>query len=288
MPKPQPKPIDVAKVAGDARRLSKILQQIRRADLEKDESAREQFRKSGLSLVMKMGRVLGEFFPARHVRASRDTIDMTLGKAEGIAKFFAFGFISVEKQPLSLLLERDGSPFFGSGVYAIYYHGKEESAYQMISGTETPVYVGKAEPENPFAETLQAQGRTLHNRLKEHAKNIQKTNLSPGDFMFRHATIQSGMQAAIETFMIRLFNPIWNKECKICYGFGKHGDSSETRKNKRSPWDTMHPGRKWAEGTEKNQMERIEIEKRITVHFLKHPVFRDKKELLEKLSLGGA
>lgn len=33
---------------------------------------------------------------------------------------------------------------------------------------------------------------------------------------------------------------------KVCYGFGKHGDSAGTRKNERSPWDTIHPGRPWA------------------------------------------
>jgi hypothetical protein len=26
----------------------------------------------------------------------------------------------------------------------------------------------------------------------------------------------------------------------------KHGDSAETRSNKRSPWDVVHPGRAWA------------------------------------------
>jgi hypothetical protein len=35
-------------------------------------------------------------------------------------------------------------------------------------------------------------------------------------------------------------------ETGICHGLGKHGDADETRGNKRSPWDTLHPGRTWA------------------------------------------
>lgn len=26
----------------------------------------------------------------------------------------------------------------------------------------------------------------------------------------------------------------------------KHGDAASTRRNKRSPWDVVHPGREWA------------------------------------------
>jgi hypothetical protein len=183
-------------------------------------------------------------------------IGITLGRSDSIAKFFAFSFTNQGKRPLDKLVD---SPFYGAGVYAIYYHGKKEKAYLPISCTETPIYVGKADPRNPQAETVEKQGQALYSRLKEHSKNMQKANLPLADFYYRAAPIQTGMQAAVEDFMIRLFRPIWNKEIKICFGIGKHGDSPKTRANRRSPWDTMHPGRKWAAKTKSYQMNRYEI-----------------------------
>jgi hypothetical protein len=210
------------------------------------------------------------------------TIGITLGRSDSIAKFFAFSFNNQEKRSLDKLID---SPFYGSGVYAIYYHGKTETAYLPLSCTETPIYVGKADPKNPQAETVEEQGQALYSRLKEHARNIEKTKLQLSDFCYRAAPIQSGMQAAVEDFMIRLFRPIWNKEIKICYGIGKHGDSAKTRANKRSPWDTMHPGRKWAEATKTDQMNRAEIEAKIGSHFKENPVIADKEKLFKLLSL---
>lgn len=211
------------------------------------------------------------------------SIGITLGRSDSIAKFFAFSFINQDKRNLSELAD---APFYGSGVYAIYYHGKTEKAYQPFSGTETPIYVGKANPKNAYAETVEDQGQMLYARLKEHSKNISKTALDLANFHYRYAAIQSGMQAAVEDFMIRLFQPIWNKEVNICYGLGKHGDSATTRANKRSPWDTMHPGRKWAVATTADQMKRSDIEAKIATHFQLHPVIRDKNVLFKLLSLG--
>jgi hypothetical protein len=210
------------------------------------------------------------------------SVGITLGRTDGIAKFFAFSFVAQEKKPLAQITAQ---PFWGSGVYAIYYHGKTEAAYKPISATETPIYVGKADPSDAFAESIESQGKSLYNRLKEHARNIEKSNLSLKDFHYRAATIQSGMQAAVEEFMLSLFGPIWNKGVGPCHGLGKHGDSATTRANKRSPWDTMHPGRKWAIPTLGNQAEKHEIESMISSHFDKNAVIKDKADLLSKLML---
>ena len=210
------------------------------------------------------------------------SVRITLGRSDSIAKFFAFNFVNQDFRDLEELTE---SPFFGSGVYAIYYRGVGEVAYSPLSGTETPIYVGKANPENPYAETVEEQGRALFKRLKEHAKNISNTELSLSDFQYRYAAIQTGMQASVEEFMIRLFRPIWNKEMKLCFGIGKHGDSAKTRRNKRSPWDTMHPGRKWASDTKDDQMSRDEICNKVGTHFDVHPPVADKDQLFRMLSL---
>lgn len=210
-------------------------------------------------------------------------IGISLGRSDGIAKFFAFSFVNQSRRSLK---ELSDAPFYGSGVYAIYYVGRRDKAYETLSGTETPIYVGKSTPANANAETVEEQGQALYKRLKEHAKNIGKTDLNLADFEYRAAPIQTGMQGAVEDFMIRLFKPIWNKEIKICFGIGKHGDSASTRRNKRSPWDTMHPGRTWAEKTAEDQMSRAEIETKITAHLKSHPVIPDKDELFKHLALG--
>jgi|LFRM01.1.fsa_nt_gb hypothetical protein len=234
--------------------------------------------------VAEAGSLIGELQNARELISPIHfgSIGITLGRSDSIAKFFAFSFTNQDKRPLHTLADK---PFFGSGVYALYYHGDKENVYVSLSGSETPIYVGKADPDNPQAETVEEQGQSLYRRLKEHADNIAKTNLSLTDFRYRASPIQTGMQAAVEDFMIRLFRPIWNKEVKICFGIGKHGDSATTRINKRSPWDTMHPGRKWAAGTASDQLSRREIERRIAEHFTNHPVIPDREHLFKMLSL---
>jgi len=235
------------------------------------------FVKAAGDLMVELQRVREQISPVHF-----GSIGITLGRSDSIAKFFAFSFVNQDKRNLADL---ESTPFYGSGVYAIYYHGTTNKPYRPLSGTESPIYVGKADPKNSNAETVEDQGLALYMRLKEHATNIAKTELKLCDFRYRSAAIQSGMQAAVEDFMIRLFQPIWNKEIKICYGIGKHGDSATTRANKRSPWDTMHPGRQWAADTTSNQMERGEIMTKIAAHFIKHPIIPDKEVLFKHLSL---
>jgi hypothetical protein len=72
--------------------------------------------------------------------------------------------------------------------------------------------------------------------------------------------------------LINGFHPIWNDEVGICFGIGKHGDSADTRRNTRSPWDTLHPGRKWAwtPNNTPNPMTVVDIKHAIAQHYVKH------------------
>lgn len=67
----------------------------------------------------------------------------------------------------------------------------------------------------------------------------------------------------------------------MLYGLGKHGDSATTRANKRSPWDTMHPGRAWAVATIEDAKGREQIATELSEHFTKHAPYRDRDQLLE-------
>ena len=148
---------------------------------------------------------------------------------------------------------------YGSGIYAIYYMG-DHPFYAAISGTETPIYVGKADPAQRDASTPREQGTKLTGRLREHASRISDVqkyamygNLPSGlhpiqlaDFRCRRLTCATNAQLVAEVHLIGMFWPLWNSQTKACWGLSKHGDAAITRKNKRSPWDVVHPGRGWA------------------------------------------
>jgi hypothetical protein len=175
------------------------------------------------------------------VRLPKNVFDPT--SPEVIGKMVAQALLLQERESL---IEAVRHPFYGAGVYAIYYRGGFD-CYQPISGKEHPIYVGKADPEAMHAQTTQAQGRRLHSRLKDHNRSISAAqNLDPGDFDCRYLVVKSAWVETAEDLLITQFKPVWNNESKVCYGFGKHGDSATTRSNERSPWDTLHPGRKWA------------------------------------------
>lgn len=183
----------------------------------------------------------------------------------------ALTLVAQARHPLSAIPD-----FYGAGVYAIYYKG-DFAPYAPLSGTDHPIYVGKADPDNQAAKDAVSQGTKLSGRLNEHAKSIRKatSTLSIEDFECRFLIVQTGFQKSAEDYLINFFKPIWNSEQKICFGLGKHGDSSETRGNKRSPWDTMHPGREWAADITENQKEPELILRQIEAHLSANQPYSD-------------
>ncbi len=183
-----------------------------------------------------------------------------------IGHFVALALISQDRRPLS-----DLPKFYGSGVYAIYYTGPSD-LYAPITGTETPIYVGKADPP-AHAKTVIEQEMKLYGRLDEHRKSIEKVDdIDVADFECRALAVQSGYQAAAEAHLIRLFQPIWNNETRILFGIGKHGDAATTRANNKSPWDTVHPGRAWAADNEEKRTSE-EIRADVRAHFKGAQIF---------------
>jgi hypothetical protein len=172
-------------------------------------------------------------------------------------------------QPRRSLKDMADARFYGAGVYAIYYRG-DFDAYRPVSGKEYPLYVGKADPAELHATGPREQGEKLSTRLRDHARSIRgTTNLRVEDFDCRYLVVRSAWVETAEDHLIEHFKPVWNKEMKVCYGFGKHGDDPETRGNKRSPWDTIHPGREWAtrEGNAPSAKSIEEIKTAILTHF---------------------
>ena len=202
------------------------------------------------------------------------------GRPAVVARLIALVLLAQPRVPLA-----DTQKSYGSGIYALYYRGPFVH-YAPIRGSETPIYVGKAEPERPTAETPASQGIRLSRRLQDHAGTIQAVEpggtLSLADFERRSLVIQSGWQSAAEEYLIGLFRPIWNRESKICYGFGKHGDAAETRANKRSPWDTLHPGRRWADHAKLSDAHpQQQIVQNLRRHFDNTPVYQNLNEIVD-------
>ncbi|WP_448662823.1 Eco29kI family restriction endonuclease [Sphingomonas sp. CJ20] len=186
--------------------------------------------------------------PIATPRASFDPSDPKV-----VGRMVALALLAQNRVPLNQI-----TPTYGSGVYAIYYEG-DHPFYAAISGTETPIYVGKADPASGDASTVREQGPRLTGRLLEHAGTIEtaanhgKAALADGlypikleDFTCRRLVCATNAQLVAEKHLIGMFWPLWNSETKACWGMSKHGDAAKTRANKRSPWDVVHPGRAWA------------------------------------------
>lgn len=211
---------------------------------------------------------LGEVTQALDIiRQPAQVFDPTSPKV--IGKIVADTLLLQDRTPLSKAVS---ATFYGAGVYALYYTGSFP-CYAPIMGRDHPIYVGKADPEELHALTAAAQGTRLHTRLKDHHRSISNAgNLAVEDFECRYLVVRSAWIETAEDLLIDWFKPVWNNEMKVCYGFGKHGDKSDTRKNERSPWDTIHPGRPWATegGNTPNKKSADEIFEAIRQHFEMH------------------
>lgn len=208
-----------------------------------------------------------------------------------VGRMVALALLAQVRVPLASI-----RPAYGSGVYAIYYQG-DHPLYAAISGTETPIYVGKADPESRGANNPREQGARLTGRLLEHAGTIATTEdyalehetrefwpIKVADFTCRRLVCATNAQLVAEKHLIGMFWPLWNSETRVCWGMSKHGDAAKTRSNKRSPWDVVHPGRPWAlDKLLVDSLSYAEIEDRVGTTLEKAPPRADHAALLEEM-----
>jgi hypothetical protein len=144
-------------------------------------------------------------------------------------------------------------PFTGAVVYAIYYSG-DFPAYREISARnrgETwrlPIYVGKAVPAGSRKGGMglgDSPGQVLFKRLREHLESIEAaSNLNAADFDCRFLTVDDIWIPLGESLLIARFSPLWNT---LVDGFGNHDPGKGRHAGLRPRWDTLHPGRAWAD-----------------------------------------
>lgn len=164
---------------------------------------------------------------------------------ENLAESIVHALHLQEPVPLALVPEFDGA-----GVYALYYHGKFP-AYKALAGVNTekliePIYIGKASPSGARKGIeLATQTTALTKRLKDHRKSIEAAiNLDIDDFSARWLVMEDVWITLGESAMIRRHQPVWNARID---GFGNHAPGRGRAKGARPQWDTLHPGRTWAQ-----------------------------------------
>ncbi len=148
------------------------------------------------------------------------------------------------------------SPFLGAGIYAIYYTGDfppySEIAKRNAQGKfSVPIYVGKAvhagsRKGGASANKPQTSGaKPLFSRLTEHAESVQAAlNLSLDHFHCRFLVVDDIWIPLGESLLIARYAPLWNS---LVEGFGNHDPGRGRYEGLRPRWDTLHPGRGWAE-----------------------------------------
>ncbi|WP_078311591.1 MULTISPECIES: Eco29kI family restriction endonuclease [unclassified Mycobacterium] len=142
--------------------------------------------------------------------------------------------------------------FVGAGIYAIYYSGEFE-LYQEMSclnkqNSRIPIYVGKAVPKGGrrgLESADHSSTKALADRIREHASSVRAArNIDIADFAVRWLIVEDIWIALGESAMLRRYKPVWNA---VLDGFGNHDPGSGRINGKRSAWDTLHPGRPWAD-----------------------------------------
>jgi hypothetical protein len=168
--------------------------------------------------------------------------------------------------------------FDGAGIYALYYAG-DFKPYALIASKNrgedpaSPIYVGKAVPPGARKGGFGLgtdPGDALLKRLREHAKSISEVkNLAPEDFSCRYLVCDDIWIPLGEALLIERFQPPWNV---LIEGFGIHTPGKGRKKQVKSKWDTIHPGRSLAKGLPPNPLSEEKILKLLADLLARKPV----------------
>lgn len=166
------------------------------------------------------------------------------------------------------------SPFWGSGIYAIYFTGPESHPiYGRIAGYPSPVYVGRAVPRGARKGLIEIeegrQSRVLCDRLYHHWESInQAENLATEDFSCRWLVADMLFVPMAEGLMIQTYRPVWNL---VIDGFGNNDPGGGRYNQERSRWDTLHPGRYWASRLAEPPYTPGGLQRQLLAHLDAHP-----------------
>ncbi|MEU1237891.1 Eco29kI family restriction endonuclease [Micromonospora aurantiaca] len=192
--------------------------------------------------------------------------------------------------PLSHL---DADPFWGNGVYAIYYSGPHPIYQAVRTGMrEHPVYVGLStsdrrkskmtygRPIEDYLDELATDEKpkptlTLFDRLRDHQFSISQVaerdeRMGMQFFGIKYLVTESIFSFRAESILKDHYRPVWN-DCVD--GFGnkdpggtRRGDESGPIRGTKPVWDTLHPGRFWADYMHDGPLSRPQLEEKVIAY----------------------
>ncbi len=141
----------------------------------------------------------------------------------------------------------------GAGVYVIYHSGKLKCYSPLAKANadgqfNQPIYIGKAIPKGGrkggLTEDAAAKGTALRDRLNQHVASVaEASNLDAADFFFKSLAVDDIWIPLGENILIEQYKPVWNR---VVDGFGNKDPGQRRAAQHGSPWDVLHPGRKFA------------------------------------------
>jgi hypothetical protein len=193
------------------------------------------------------------------------------------------------------LLEREPVPLsatdgiVGAGIYVIYYTGKFPAyapiATKNLKGPfKSPIYVGKAIPKGGrkggLTKDASSKGHALADRLRQHATSIEEAkNLNLSDFRFRHLVVDDIWIPLGENMLIETFKPVWNRAID---GFGNKDPGRRRARQYKSPWDVLHPGRKFADKLADGELTPKFLEQQVAAYIAGRPLAKLPKAIAEQ------
>lgn len=160
----------------------------------------------------------------------------------------------MERQPVHPVVPER---FAGAGLYALYYIGNLD-VYRGISDADctTPIYVGKAEAGTSSYGTFVEGTETtnLYDRIRAHMNSVRqaKENLLVEDFRVRYLVTSDVHIVLGEAGLLQAFAPVlWNT---VVTGFGINAPGAGRGGQRKSRWDTLHPGRRRAVDRPNNEL----------------------------------
>lgn len=184
-----------------------------------------------------------------------------------LARSIQLEVLKREKIPLSRCDE-----IKGAGIYVIYYGGPFEPYAQLTAGDQ-PIYIGKAIPKGgrkgALAASVSSKGRAMADRLGQHARSIDEArNLELASFSVRYLMVDDIWIPLGETMLIEQSRPVWNLAID---GFGNKDPGRRRAAQYKSPWDVLHPGRKFAEKLADGGVTIAALEQRVADHLAGRP-----------------
>lgn len=137
------------------------------------------------------------------------------------------------------------------GIYGLFYTGTLDVYAQL--DRRLPIYVGVA-------------STSLSARVAVHLRSIDAAdNLHAEEFTVRTLVLPSAAEAqAAETFALEALRPLWN--APVLSGLGNNLPGAGRRRQRRSRWDVLHPGRPGRDG--EPALDRLDLERQVRAHIV--------------------